>query len=60
MQHETNTEEIDHLPIPALRRPIWAHMRSRRSTLDWKGHGDVNYVDAVQAFDVGIFLCECT
>ncbi|XP_011146903.2 murinoglobulin-1 [Harpegnathos saltator] len=48
-QHESNTEEIDHLPIPALRAlPVWSRIRSRRTAML---HGDVNYVDAVQAFD---------
>lgn len=54
MQHESNTEEVDHLPMPALRElPVWSRLRNRRTILhDWKNHGDVNYVDAVQAFDV--------
>lgn len=58
MQRESNTEEIDHLPIPALKAPpIWdirARKRKRRTVIYNEG---VNYVDAIQAFDVRIF-CE--
>ncbi|XP_020295682.1 alpha-2-macroglobulin-like protein 1 isoform X2 [Pseudomyrmex gracilis] len=42
-----NTEEIDHLPIPAFQLPL-LDRRIRRSLIR---RTDVNYVDAIQAFD---------
>lgn len=61
-QPETNTEEIDHLPIPAFDesffwdggddRQGWPRIRKRRTIF----RGDfMNYVDAIQAFDVRTF-----
>jgi hypothetical protein len=51
-QQERNTEEIDHLPIPAFAPRFWdAWARKRRRSVMYNGRG-VNYVDAIQAFDV--------
>ncbi|KAM0729472.1 Alpha-2-macroglobulin-like protein 1 [Formica fusca] len=46
-QQETNTEEIDHLPIP-----MWGRRRKRTMILPPGPYsGLTNYVDAIQAFD---------
>lgn len=50
-QQETNTEEIDHLPIP-----LWGRRRKRTMILPPGPYsGLTNYVDAIQAFDVSIY-----
>ncbi|RLU16697.1 hypothetical protein DMN91_010765 [Ooceraea biroi] len=50
-QQERNTEEIDHLPMPAFAPDFWdAWARKRRRSVMYNGRS-VNYVDAIQAFD---------
>lgn len=57
-QQETNIEEIDHLPMPALESrwgfpspPGWRR-RKRGTMISYSGL--TNYVDATQAFDVSV------